>query len=69
MVSEEDLREVLDVIDERIDEIESDDRYPDEDEERQDVRTNSILALMQAEWGGELAGLRRARSEIDALLS
>lgn len=60
----EEVREVVSDLEERIEEIESDNRYPDEDEERQDVRTNAVLALMQAEWGGELKGLKRARNAL-----
>lgn len=63
----EEVQEVISDLEERIEEIESDNRYPDEDEERQDVQTNAVLALMQADWGGELRGLKKARNQLEDL--
>lgn len=54
----------LETIEERIEEIESDSRYPADDEEPADVQANAYLALMQAEWRGELMGLRRAKQAL-----
>ena len=57
--------EALESINERIEEIESDSRYPTgDDEEFEDVQVNAVLALMQCEWRGELKGLKRARNAL-----
>lgn len=63
-----DVESVIEQIDERIEEIESDNRYPTgEDEEFEEVQVNAYLALMQCEWRGELQGLKRARSLLEDL--
>jgi len=60
------MDDALDAIEERIEEIESDNRYPTgEDEEFEDVQVNGYLALMQCEWRGELKGLKRARNLLE----
>lgn len=63
----ESVEDVIDVLDERIEEIESDNRYPEDAEDRADVQVNCVLALMQADWGGELTGLYRARNALEEL--
>jgi len=64
-VQVDEIRDAVDGIEDRIEEIESDNRYPTgEDEEFEDVQVNAILALMQSEWRGELKGLKRARNEL-----
>jgi len=61
----EEVQEAVAYIEDRIEEIESDNRYPTgEDEEFDDVQVNGYLALMQCEWRGELKGLKCARNEL-----
>lgn len=58
--------EAIEAIEERIEEIESDNRYPTgEDEDWADAEVNIVLALMQTEWRGELKGLKRARALLE----
>ena len=59
------MDEVIELIEERIEEIESDNRYPSGDEPFEEVKVNAYLALMQAEWRGELKGLKMVRGLLE----
>jgi hypothetical protein len=48
----------LEIVEERIEEIESDGRYQ---ADSANVQTNSVLALKQTHMEGELRGLKKAR--------
>lgn len=51
----------LDIIEERIEEIENDDRYQ---ADAANVQTNAVLALVQTDMEGEMRGLKRARNAL-----
>lgn len=55
----EEVQDIISDLEERVEDIESDDRYK-KGEDAADVQVNAYLALMQTEWSGELKGLKRA---------
>lgn len=63
----EEVQEAVDAIEDRIEEIEGDDRYDggENPAESAEIQTNAVLALMQTEWSGELRGLKRARNLLE----
>lgn len=63
----DEVKEVVDELEERIETIESDHRYPGDPDEFESAQVNAYLALMQWEWHGELKGLKQVRNELEGL--
>lgn len=61
----DDLDSAIAEIEERIEELESDDRYPESPEENAQVQVNAPLALIQQDMQSEVKGLKKALSILE----